>query len=226
LFPDLLLSKLFLLRSKVMNIASLKPKSECLDLLPDWQKLVWLSDEQLSQYDIAAINLAVAVGLPESESMDVALCLSTLDQWAKNVDDYTTRLLPQFHRKGRPGEINTEAYFRAVALVTVLQRDKGVRYNPFKKSSDAPFDTADLFIHGIIQGNGGTCATMPVVYVAVGRRLGYPLKLVSTQGSISDRATYSLAGMIDTLVSSLTLKRQTLASRCHPMLTTERESMR
>ena len=33
-------------------------------------------------------------------------------------------------------------------------------------------------------GMGGTCASMPVMYVAIGRRLGYPLKLVTTNGHI------------------------------------------
>jgi hypothetical protein len=67
-------------------------------------------------------------------------------------------------------------------MITVLQRDMGVRYNPAKIPDDAPFDTADSFIHGVIQGDGGTCATLPVVYAAVGRRLGYPIKLASTRG--------------------------------------------
>ena len=38
----------------------------------------------------------------------------------------------------------------------------------------------DVFIHGMIVegGKGGTCASMPVLYVAVGRRIGLPLYLV------------------------------------------------
>jgi hypothetical protein len=39
-------------------------------------------------------------------------------------------------------------------------------------------DSRNLFIHGILTGHGGTCVTMPVLYIAIGRRLGYPLKLV------------------------------------------------
>lgn len=30
-------------------------------------------------------------------------------------------------------------------------------------------------------GSGGTCASMPVMYVAIGRRLGYPMKLVDAK---------------------------------------------
>jgi hypothetical protein len=64
-------------------------------------------------------------------------------------------------------------------MITVLQKDCGVRYNLAKIPEDVPFDASDTFIHGIIQGDGGTCASLPVLYVAIGRRLGYPLKLVS-----------------------------------------------
>src|SRR5262245_19403740 len=67
-------------------------------------------------------------------------------------------------------------------LVTVLQRDLGVHY--WQESIDLDdhefFSRSEnLFIHGIIQGKGGTCASLPVMYTAVGRRLGYPLKVAS-----------------------------------------------
>jgi hypothetical protein len=150
-------------------------------VIPDWRTLVVSSDEELARYDIAAVNLACAEGLPQAEVIDPDYCLATLDAWAEAVRRYTILLTPQFHRK--PHEYNhSEAYFRMLCLITVLQRDKGVRYNPAKIPEDAPFDTEDSFIYGIIQGNGGTCASMPVVYAAVGRRLGYPVKLAYTRG--------------------------------------------
>jgi hypothetical protein len=67
-------------------------------------------------------------------------------------------------------------------MITALRRGLGVRYNPAKIPGDVRLDDADTFIHGIIQGEGGTCASIPVVYVAVGRRLGYPLRLVRAKG--------------------------------------------
>ena len=48
-------------------------------------------------------------------------------------------------------------------------------------------DSRDLFIHGLIDGPGGTCASMPVMYVAVGRRLRSPPKLVQTRGHLFAR---------------------------------------
>jgi hypothetical protein len=77
---------------------------------------------------------------------------------------------------------NSRNYFRILALVTILQQECGVRYNPAKIPVDVPLDSADSFIHGVILGDGGTCASLPVVYAAVGRRLGYPIRLVSAKG--------------------------------------------
>lgn len=79
-------------------------------------------------------------------------------------------------------------------MITVLQRDLGCIYNP-ARITDSNFqdpnavnpdfsDSRDLFIHGILFGDGGTCASMPVLYVAVGRALGYPLALVESRGHL------------------------------------------
>ena len=79
-------------------------------------------------------------------------------------------------------------------MLQVLQEDFGVRYNP-KRTTDSDFqnatcmnpdfrDSRDLFIHGIIDGDGGTCCSMPVLYAAVARRLGYPLRLVEAPGHL------------------------------------------
>jgi regulator of sirC expression with transglutaminase-like and TPR domain len=89
--------------------------------------------------------------------------------------------LPIFHRA--PAEFDGSlAKFRMMALVTVLQRDLGVRYDP--ACQEGPYcalDPRTLFIHGLLDGQGGTCVTMPVLYVAIGRRLRYPLYLVQAR---------------------------------------------
>ncbi len=147
-----------------------------------WQQLVRLSDPELARCDLAAVNLACAAGLPGAQQIDVPGCLRQLDSWAGSVGEFTERRLPTF--RARPHEYNySEAYFRVLGLITVLQRDLGVHFNPAKAGlpPEAPYDLEDQFIHGVLQGPGGTCATLPVVYAAVGRRLGYPIKLAATR---------------------------------------------
>lgn len=148
-----------------------------------WEKFaVDIHNGRLGAYDLALMHLSCADGLPGARNIDVNRCFATLDAWAKAVGRYTDRMMPQFYRK-RAEYHGSEAYFRSLCLISVLQRDTGVRYNPAKIAYDAPFgDLEDCFIHGVIQGPGGTCATLPVVYVAVGRRLGYPIKLVQAKG--------------------------------------------
>lgn len=109
--------------------------------------------------------------------MDIPGTLATLDRWAEFVAHETARRYPQFLRDPADYE-NSEGYFKALVLVTVLERDLGVRYNPERADQPGFDNSKDQFIHGMVgSDNGGTCVSMPVLDLAVGRRLGWPLKL-------------------------------------------------
>jgi len=41
-------------------------------------------------------------------------------------------------------------------------------------------DHADLFVPGMMEMKEGTCSNMPMLHLAIGRRLGWPLKAVVT----------------------------------------------
>jgi hypothetical protein len=152
-----------------------------------WDRLIHLTDAALAAHDLAAVNLACAAGLPGAEDLDLARCLQVLDAWAGHVSRETARCTRQFRNDPAAFE-NSWAYFRVLVLVTVLQQDCGVRYDPALVDRDDFFSRAEhLFIHGVLQGQGGTCSSLPPVYVAVGRRLGYPLKLVQTHSHLFAR---------------------------------------
>jgi hypothetical protein len=132
--------------------------------------------------DTATANLQAAFGLPGAEGIDVRACLRTLDQWAAYIRRETERLTYLYHRDPGAHDYSFNR-FRAMAMVTVLQRDLHVHYRQeLIDMPDADFfrRSEHLFIHGVIQGVGGTCASLPPVYVAMGRRLGYPLREVRT----------------------------------------------
>jgi hypothetical protein len=152
-----------------------------------WASLVGLTDAELAGHDIAAVNLACAAGLPGAEGLDAAPCLAQLDAWAEHVGRETARCAAQFERA--PAAFGDSwAYFRVLVLATVLQQDCGVRYEPTLIERDDFFaDARNLFLHGVLQGQGGTCSSLPPVYVAVGRRLGYPLRLVQTNSHLFAR---------------------------------------
>ena len=139
------------------------------------------TDEELAGRDIALLNLEAALGLPGAENLNLDGCVQKLNAWAKQVGIYTQDHWHLFERS--PEEYDfSRGHFLILALVTFLQRHLGVHYNlSFSEGEYNATDSRSLFIHGILAGHGGTCVTMPVLYIAIGRRLGYPLYLVQAK---------------------------------------------
>eukprot|EP00456_Euglypha_rotunda_P030243 TRINITY_DN235_c0_g4_i2.p1 TRINITY_DN235_c0_g4~~TRINITY_DN235_c0_g4_i2.p1 ORF type:complete len:262 (-),score=27.34 TRINITY_DN235_c0_g4_i2:1705-2490(-) len=127
--------------------------------------------------DLAEWNLLCAAGLPGSQSLDVDAALVRIDEMAHHVGAEIHR---NYHRfLANPAESDhSQAKYCVLMMVTVLQQDFGVCYNPDRIRKPDFCDAGDLFIHGMLGGQGGTCASMPVLYTAVARRLGWPMKLV------------------------------------------------
>jgi len=159
-------------------------------------ELLDLPSDQLHRVDIARMNLLCASRLPSTSGLNIDHALATLDGWAKQVAFETDRHLyrvtdPQYaERYG-----GSEPHFRAEMLAQVLQEDLSVKYDMTSVGNFSFADPTVAFIHGMIPTKGqttadtpgGTCASMPVLYVAVGRRLGYPLKLATTDSHIFAR---------------------------------------
>ncbi len=148
--------------------------------------LLAMTSDRLEHVDIAAVNLACAAGLPGAEELNVAGLLATLDDWAARVKRDTDRHLyrlsdPRYAEHYK----HSEAVFRMEMLCQVLQEDLGVHYN-LERARNVNFtNSRDLFIHGMLgSDNGGTCVSMPVLYTAVARRLGYPVSLVRAKSHI------------------------------------------
>lgn len=160
--------------------------------LSDWKVLARLPLEQLSRVDLAEVNLLCAVGLTGADGVDIARCRRTLDEWAGHVRTETQR---NWHRyQANPAEFeNSEGYFRMLIMAVVFYEDFHIRYNPNRMVSPATAspddkffaDSRDVFLHGLLSPpHSGTCSSLPVLYAAVGRRLGYPLKLVTTKAHL------------------------------------------
>ncbi len=154
--------------------------------------LLRLPASALSQVDIAKMNLLCAQGLAGAEKVDLKASLVELDAMAARVRGETQRHLYRFRQN--PAEFeNSEGFFRMMMLAVVLAEDFGVRYVPSKigtaadaRMGDGFFaDAQDVFLLGLTGARRqGTCSSLPVLQVAVGRRLGYPLKLVTTKGHL------------------------------------------
>ena len=158
----------------------------------DLPSLLVLPVQALQLTDIARMNLLCAEGLPGSEDLEVNRSLAILDEMAARVRAETERHHYRFQRN--PAEFeNSEGYFRMIMLAVVLVEDFQVQYAPNKIGNAANAwtgdgffaDSRDVFLHGLTGATPrGTCSSLPVLQVAIGRRLGYPLKLVTTKGHL------------------------------------------
>jgi hypothetical protein len=156
------------------------------------QALLGCPASKLDRVDIARMNLICAEGLPGIDSLNVDGYLALLETMAARIRGETERYFYRF--RTRPEEFeNSEGFFRMVMMAVVLAEDFGVHYAPDKigtaaeaRMDDGFFaDAKDVFLQGATGlGRQGTCSSLPVLQVAVGRRLGYPLKLVTTKGHL------------------------------------------
>ena len=156
------------------------------------EELLALSDEDLGRVDIARMNLLCATGLPHAENVDVEKYLETLDQWAGVIQAAEKKYLPAFHRNPAKYE-NSLSKFKAIYMVLTTQEDLRCGYNMYLVNSGILYDykslrfhedSRDSFLHGMIERRKGTCASIPVFAVALGRRCGYPLYLVRGKGHL------------------------------------------
>jgi transglutaminase superfamily protein len=146
------------------------------------RELLALPADMIGQLGIATVNFLCAERLPSHESVDLSAALASLDDWSKRAQPETQRHLYKFQKN--PAEFNhSEGYFRMLALIIVLQQDFGVRYN-LERAQQPDYSKADdLFLTDVLdKRHQGTCVSL-----AVGRRLGYPLKLVTTKAHVFAR---------------------------------------
>jgi hypothetical protein len=155
----------------------------------DFADLLAKSPDELTNYDIAKMNLLCASGLPGSEDLDIEACLSTIDRWTNLIRAATLQNLVIFRRNPALFGNCTEARAKAALLVTFAKRNLGARYCPEYIRLDGDYSDVDhknahvRFIEGMIAGSqpGGTCSSIPYLLVALGRRLGYPMYVITTK---------------------------------------------
>ena len=81
----------------------------------------------LASRGIGFLNLLCAHGLPGTENCTLAQAQATLDTWEARVKSETERYFLKYRQN--PGEFNSsEAYYRILTLLTVIQQDFHVRY--------------------------------------------------------------------------------------------------
>ena len=185
--------RLLLVVTAILSITSCDRHASNSDVrISNLASLIEVSPDKLEKLDIARMNLLCAEGLPGAEQLDITNLLAAVDQMAARVKSETERHLYRFQKN--PSEFeSSEGFFRMTMLMVVLAEDCRVRYAPNKMATAANAsmgdgffaNSQDVFLHGLTGATRqGTCSSLPVLYVAVGRLLGYPLKLVTTKGHL------------------------------------------
>ena len=146
-------------------------------------QLISLSDAELEQVDIVEMNIAVAREIPGLDKLDCAAYRKTVDVWT----DQFRRWLPTTEHAFRqaPEKYKNDInFFRLGMLAQFLDEHVGVAYVARQKQDQKRgvkevryTDPGHLLLHGLIDTKQGTCATMPALHVAIGRRLGWPVTL-------------------------------------------------
>jgi hypothetical protein len=160
--------------------------------VPTLGALLDLSSESIGALGIARVNLLCQRGLDGTEEWNISDAFGLIDRMAARVKAETERHRYQFERDPS-GFGHSEAFFRMVMMGVVLVEDFGIQYSPGRRSAPAKRGPDDdffadpqmVFLSGLLGPHRqGTCSSLPVLYVAVGRQLGYPLKLVTTKGHL------------------------------------------
>jgi hypothetical protein len=156
------------------------------------EALLTSSPDVVRGIDVAQMNLLCVQDLPGTFAVETDGALRLLQEMANRAKSETER--HEYRFKQNPAEFeDSEGFFRMVMLGVVLAEDFRVKYAPGKvvtaadaRVGDGFFsDASAIFLNGLLgPRREGTCSSMPVLYLAVGRRLGYPLKLVTTKSHL------------------------------------------
>ena len=156
---------------------------------PSVFELTGLSNPNFESFDILELNFRAARGLPRTENSNLDEWFDRQKLWGDYLKHEIRRLLPLFNPRSReePTEGsygNSLARFFCWHMLRILQLQCGVKYHPDRKFNPDSCKPEDIFAHGIMDegGAGGCCASMPVVYVSMGRYIGLPVFLVGARG--------------------------------------------
>jgi hypothetical protein len=151
-----------------------------------WQQLRCLSDDKLERQDVLFVNIACGEGVPGVPFIDEGQCETRLRDILAVVKLWTKLRYELFQTEPERFDHCWDRY-RMACMVAVLQWQFNMLRDPewtFEDGADTARNTPPnhhLFAHHLMRGGLGSCASLPIVFCSVGRRLGYPLKLVLTK---------------------------------------------
>jgi hypothetical protein len=143
------------------------------------EQLVGLTDEQLAEFDPLAVNLIVAKGVPRIADLDIRLYQEQVNAWTW---DFANRYLPAWATvyEDQPESYGHNSRLFEVGMIQqFFTQEVRIRYR--EDGCDGIrirlLNPSDMFVNGLLDTLQGTCANMPVLYLALAWRMGWPVSL-------------------------------------------------
>jgi regulator of sirC expression with transglutaminase-like and TPR domain len=143
---------------------------------PAMQELRRMLDGPEADINLTRAHFLVAAGIPEYLGLDIEQQVAEVQKLADYVRSETVRNYARHKAEGFRESFGREEQYKIGILATVLNDDVKIRYIKGAPDHRKP-DT--LFVNGLLQTKSGTCVSMPMLYVLIGERLGYPIRLVA-----------------------------------------------
>lgn len=141
---------------------------------PTLESLAAMSDAELGKVDPIVVNLVVARGITGWEKLDIKKYVKQVDEWAAKINE-ASNIAEQYER-------DTELYkhspklWRAGGMAIALAGSLG--HIHYTTENLSPAHPEQSFVNGLIDTQRGTCASMPILFLGVAHRLGWPMHAV------------------------------------------------
>jgi hypothetical protein len=137
-----------------------------------------LTDPELSALDPVVMNLSVAREIPSLADLDIGHYVSVVDGWAADLHNRMPVLEADFRKTPEDWRDDID-FFRLGLVCWYCDIVLGVAYREDHRNLTRVryTDPTDLFLCGVIDTRRGTCATLALLHVVIGRRIGLPVSL-------------------------------------------------
>jgi hypothetical protein len=146
-------------------------------------ELLALPDKELDKIDVLEMSIAVAREVKGFEHLDYNYYNQLIDSWTQQFLMWLPTVEQEYYQDP-PRWKNDINFARLGALAQWLDQAAGMHYIPEhitrqKEGLGVEYkDLRQMLVFGLIDTKEGTCATMPVLQIIMGRKCGWPVSLI------------------------------------------------
>jgi hypothetical protein len=145
---------------------------------PTLGTLLGLASDALDSVDPLVMNLVVAKKIPCFADLNVGRYVRLADRWAGDIRERLPGAEARFWQSPADWK-NDVRFFRLGIVCWYADEVLGITYPDELADAEERLyvDPMNVFLNGLMDRRCGSCASMPVLHVALGWRLGWPVSL-------------------------------------------------